>query len=72
MFYLLEGHYELSGEHFDLSDVLSASQPFEFNEKGYFDSQVLGNRKVPADSAMISGWNATIKKIREQGLPLTT
>lgn len=73
MFYFLEGHYELSGGHFDLSDVLSASQPFEFNEKGHFDGQVLGNRKVaPADSAMISDWNAAIKKFREQGRPPTT
>ena len=73
MFYFLEGHYELSGGHFDLSDILSASQPFEFDEKGHFDGQVLSNRTVaPADSAMISDWNTAIKKFREQGRPPTT
>lgn len=72
MFYFLKGHYELSGGHFNLTDILSASQPFEFNEKGHFDGQVLGNRKVsPADSAMISDWNAAIKKFKEQGGPRT-
>lgn len=72
MFYFLKGHYELSGGHFNLTDILSASQPFEFNEKGHFDGQVLGDRKVaPADSAMISDWNAAIKKFKEQGGPPT-
>lgn len=73
MFYFLERHYELSGGHFDLSDILSASQPFEFNKKGHFDGQALGYRKVaPADSAMIYDWNAAIKKFKEQGLPPTS
>ena len=73
MFYFLERHYELSGVHFDFSDILSTSQPFEFNEKGHFDGQALGYRKVaPADSAMIYDWNAAIKKFKEQGLPPTS
>jgi hypothetical protein len=52
---------------------LSASQPFEFSEKGHIEGQVLGNRKVaPAENAMISDWNAAIKKFREQGRPPVT
>ena len=34
LWYFLEGHYKLSGGQFDLSDILSASQPFEFDDKG--------------------------------------
>lgn len=70
MYYFLEGHYELSGGQFDVSDILSGSQPFEFDDNGHFDGKVLGNRRVaPADSGMVWHWNEAVKKFREQGRP---
>ena len=73
MFYFLDAHYELAAGEFDLSDILSASQPFEFDNNGHFDGQVKGNRRVlPADSGMIWHWNEAIKKYREQGTPQPT
>ena len=70
MFYFLEGHYKLSGGQFDVSDILSASQPFEFDEKGHIDGQVHGDRRVaPADHGMIWHWNEAIKKFKNQGKP---
>jgi hypothetical protein len=70
MFYFLDGHYKLSDGQFELSDILSASQPFEFDEKGHIDGEVHGNRSVaPADSAMVAYWNEAVKKFREQGRP---
>ena len=72
MWYFLKEHYDLSEGTFDVSDILSASEPIEFDEKGHIDGQVLGNRKVaPADHGMISFWNAAVKKIKEHGLPPT-
>lgn len=68
MWYFLDGHYELSGGEFNLSDILSASQPFEFDDNGHFDGEVKGQRRVaPADNAMISYWNEAVKKYRELG-----
>jgi hypothetical protein len=73
MWYFLQGHYELSGGQFDLSDILSASQPFEFDDNGHFDGQVKGNRLVaPADSGMVWHWNEAVKKYREHGRPKPT
>jgi cobyric acid synthase len=70
MWYFLEGHYEISGGEFDVSDILSACQPFEFTENGHFDGDVKGNRRIaPADSGMIWHWKEAIKKYREQGRP---
>lgn len=70
MYYFLDAHDELSGGQFSVSDILSASQPFEFDEKGHFDGQVTGTRRVsPADSKMISDWNNAVKKFREEGRP---
>jgi len=70
MFYFLDGRYGVSGDSYRLSDVLSASQPFEFNDNGHIDGEVHGNRKVaPADSAMIVYWNEAVRKFREQGRP---
>lgn len=72
MWYFLDGHYQLAGGEFDLSDILSASQPFEFDNNGHFDGQVDGIRRVaPADSGMIWHWNEAVKKYREQGRPKT-
>jgi len=71
MWYFLEGHYELAGGEFDLSDILSASQPFEFDENGHFDGQVNGDRRIaPADNGMVWHWNEAVKKFREQGRPI--
>lgn len=73
MRYFLEGHYELAGGEFDLSDILSATQPFEFDENGHFDGEVKGKRRIaPADSGMVWHWNEAIKKYREQGRPKPT
>lgn len=73
MFYFLESHYELANGDFELSDILSASQPFEFDNDGHFDGQVKGNRIIlPADNGMVWHWNEAIKKYREQGRPNPT
>ena len=73
MWYYLDGHYELAGGEFDLSDILSASQPFEFDDNGHFDGQVKGNRRVaPADSGMLWHWNEAVKKYKENGPPKPT
>jgi hypothetical protein len=73
MWYFLNGHYELAGGEFNLSDILSASQSFEFDENGHFDGQVKGNSRVaPADSRMVSHWNEAVKKYREHGRPKPT
>jgi hypothetical protein len=63
----------LAGGEFDLSDILSASQPFEFDDNGHFDGQVKGNRRIePADSGMVWHWNEAVKKFREEGKPKPT
>lgn len=73
MWYFLEGHYELSGGQFDVSDILSACQPFEFTENGHFDGDVKGNRRIaPADSGMIWHWKEAINKYKEKGRPKPT
>lgn len=72
MWYFLKEHYDLSGGQFDISDILSASQPMEFDAKGHFDGKVLGNRTIaPADSGMVSFWNEAIEKYRKFGIPTT-
>ena len=73
MHYFLNGHYELAGGEFDLSDILSATQPFEFDDNGHFDGEVKGKRIIaPADSGMVWHWNEAVKKYREQGRPKPT
>lgn len=73
MWYFLNEHYELAEGQFDLADILSASQPFEFDEKGHFDGKVEGNRPVaPADSSMVAYWNEAIEKFKKQGVPPLT
>ncbi len=70
MRYFLEEHYELSLGQFDVSDILSATQPFEFDDNGNFDGEVKGKRRIaPADSGMVWHWNEAVKKYREQGRP---
>ena len=70
MRYFLQEHYDLSGGQFDISDILSATQPFEFDENGNFDGQVQGNRRIaPADSGMIWHWNEAIKQFHDKGRP---
>ena len=70
MFYFLDKKYDLTKGQIELSDILSASQPFEFDEKGHFDGRVHGDRRVaPADSVMISDWNEAIRMYRENGRP---
>ena len=60
MFYFLQEHYELSENTFDVSDILSASEPMDWNGTGI---------KRPADSGMIDFWNDAIEKYRKQGKP---
>jgi len=70
MRYFLHEHYDLSGGQFDVSDILSATQPFEFDENDNFDGKVKGNRTVKvADSGMIWHWNEAVKKYKELGRP---
>lgn len=55
MWYFLKQHYELSGGQFNIRDILSASQPMEFNADGHIDGKITGNRTIaPADSGMVS------------------
>ncbi len=73
MRYFLDGHYELAGGEFDLTDILSASQPIEIDDNGHFDGEVKGKRRIaPADSGMVWHWNEAIKKFRQQGRPQPT
>ena len=70
MWYFLKEHYDLSGGTFDVADILGASEPIEFNEKGHFELVAKGNRrKAPIDSGMVSFWNEAIEKYRAEGMP---
>lgn len=60
MFYFLQEHYELSENTFDISDILSASEPMDWNGTGI---------KRPVDSGMIDFWNDAIEKYRKEGKP---
>ena len=60
MWYFLEEHYTLSNNTFDVSDILSASEPAPLAEQG---------KLVPADSGMISFWNDAVEKYRKLGPP---
>ena len=72
MWYFLQEHYDLSGGTFDVSDILSASEPMEFDSDGHTDGKVLGNRTIrPSDSGMVSFWNEAIEKYKKFGLPPT-
>ena len=70
MWYFLKEHYDLSGGAFDLSDILSASEPIGFLENGHinFANPEIG-KMAPADSGMIEFWNDAIAKYRYDGLP---
>lgn len=70
MFYFLKEHYDLSEGTFDVSDILSASEPVEFNSMVHFDTKVKGNRPMaPIDNGMISFWNDAIEKFKRDGMP---
>ncbi|GAA4841718.1 hypothetical protein [Algivirga pacifica] len=70
MWYFLKEHYDLSEGAFDISDILSASEPVEFNELGHMDGNETGNRrKAPIDNGMISFWNKAIEKFKSEGIP---
>jgi hypothetical protein len=72
MWYFLKEHYDLSGGQFDISDILSASEPMEHDPQGHIDGQMLGNRKTsPADNRMILFWNEAIERFRAEGIPPT-
>jgi len=60
MYYFLKEHYELSENTFDVSDILSASEPMDWDGTGI---------KRPADSGMIDFWNKALEKFRKQGKP---
>ena len=60
MFYFLEKHYELSDGTFDISDILSASEPMVWNGSGI---------KKPADCGMVGYWNEALEKYRKGGKP---
>jgi len=60
MLYFLQEHYELSENTFNVSDILSASEPMDWNGTGI---------KRPADSGMIDFWNNAIEKYRKEGKP---
>ncbi|TGD79532.1 hypothetical protein [Hymenobacter wooponensis] len=55
MFYFVQENYELSNGTFDVSDILSASQPMEFATNGHIDGLASGSRTIaPADNGMVS------------------
>lgn len=54
--YYLENIYDANDGTFDLSDILSASEPLFHADK-------------PADSAMTEYWLETYKKFKEKGIP---
>lgn len=60
MWYFLQEHYELSNNTFDVSDILSASEPMDWDGSGI---------KRPADNGMIDFWNEALEKYRKQGKP---
>jgi hypothetical protein len=60
MWYFLQEHYELSENTFDVSDILSASQPMDWNGSGI---------KKPADNSMIDFWNDALEKYKRNGIP---
>jgi len=60
MQYFLEENYRLSNGTFDISDILSVSEPVPVAAAGHL---------VPADSGMISFWNEAVEKYRKQGPP---
>ncbi len=59
MFYFLKEHYVVSGGHFDVSDILSASEPMAKIEDSL----------MPADSSMIDYWQEAVDKLRKDGPP---
>ena len=70
MWYFLKEHYELSGGKFDISDILSASQPMEFTVAGHIDGQVLRDRIIaPADGGMVNFWNDAVEEFQKAGVP---
>ncbi len=60
MWYFLQEHYELSENTFDVSDILSASEPMDWDGSGI---------KRPADSGMIEFWNDALDKYKKEGKP---
>jgi hypothetical protein len=60
MWYFLRENHDLSDGTFDVSDILSASEPVT----------IIGTEiKVPADSGMVSFWNDAIEKFKKDGIP---
>lgn len=60
MWYFLQEHYELSNNTFDVSDILSTSEPIDWDGSGI---------KRPVDRGMIDFWNEAIEKNRKHGKP---
>ena len=60
MRYFLQEHYELSDNTFEVCDILSATEPLDWDESGI---------KRPADSGMIDFWNEALEKFKKQGKP---
>ena len=60
MFYFLHKHWESSNGTFDVSDILSASEPARRN-----DPKLI----IPADSAMIDYWHEALEKLKNEGVP---
>lgn len=61
MYYFLEKHHDLSEGSFDVSDILSASTPF--NWMGMYEDL------MPADRSMIAYWNEAVEKYKSAGKP---
>lgn len=60
MWYFIEEVYKVTHGQFDLTDILTASQPVSMTKTG---------TKVPADPIMAAYWNEAIDKFKEHGIP---
>ena len=60
MWHFLKKNYDLSGGTFDVSDILSASEPVTIQ-----GTEI----KLPADSSMVSFWNEAIEEYKKNGIP---
>jgi len=75
MFYCLKEHYDLSGGTFDVSDILSASEPILYknglqNWEGTQTGEITDDDILfPADPGMISFWNDAVEKYQNEGMP---
>ena len=60
MWYFLKEQFDLSNNTFDVSDILGACEPMDWDGTG---------TKIPADRGMIDFWNEAVEKFKRNGIP---